>query len=98
MTILTEETFDNFIANQQKVAITFSATWCGPCKLMTPILERVETNNTGRVGKVDVDESSSIAAKYSIRSIPTTVVFENGLLVDKKVGVLSETDVTALLN
>lgn len=97
MTILNEQTFDDFIAND-KVVVSFSAQWCGPCKMMTPLLEQLETKNPGKIAKVDVDTSSPIAAKYNIRSIPATLVFEKGILVDKKIGVLKESDITAMLN
>ena len=97
MTILNDQTFDQFI-NNGKVTVTFSAEWCGPCKAMTPILEKIETSHEGRVAKVDVDASSEISAKYNIRSIPTTLVFLNGEVVDKKVGGLGVDEIIALLN
>ena len=97
MTILNNQTFDEFVNNEKSV-VTFSAEWCGPCKAMTPLLEKVENSYQGRVAKVDVDASSEISAKYNIRSIPTTLVFLNGEVVDKKVGSLREDEIIALLN
>jgi thioredoxin 1 len=97
MKILDNQSFDDFIHNE-KVIVTFSASWCGPCKMMAPLLEKVESSNEGRVAKVDVDSSSDLAAKYSIKSIPTTLVFVKGVLESKKVGLLKEDEIKALLN
>ena len=97
MTILTKDSFDEFISGD-RVLVTFSAAWCGPCRMMAPLLEKAETTNQGRVAKVDVDDSSEIAAKFGIRSIPTTVIFSKGEAVEKKVGLLKENDIIALLN
>ena len=79
--------------------LKFSASWCGPCKAYTPVLEKVEQEKeyNNRVAKVDVDESSNIAAEYGIRSVPTTIVFSNGSVVEKKVGSLEEATVKSLL-
>jgi thioredoxin 1 len=66
--------------------------------MMAPLLEESETKNPGKIAKVDVDASSAIAAKYSIKNIPTTLVFEKGILIDKKIGVLKESDITTMLN
>ena len=96
MTILNEQTFSEFIAND-KVVVTFSAAWCGPCKLMAPILEKLDSE-TKKVAKVDVDSSSEIAAKYNIKNIPTSIVFEKGQPIDKKVGILKESEILNLLN
>lgn len=97
MTILNEQTFDDFISSD-KVVVNFSAAWCGPCRMMAPLLEELESKNPGKIAKVDVDTSSVIAAKYGIKSIPTTLVFEKGILIDKKTGVLKESDITTMLN
>jgi thioredoxin 1 len=97
MTILNEQTFDNFISNG-KVVVNFSASWCGPCRVLAPVLEQAESSHEGKIAKVDIDESASIAAKYGIRSIPTTVSFENGLPIDRKIGVISQNDIMLLLN
>ena len=98
MKILNEENFKEFISQERSV-VTFSAAWCGPCKAYTPVLEKVEQEKeyNNRVAKVDVDESSNIAAEYGIRSVPTTIVFSNGSVVEKKVGSLEEATVKSLL-
>ena len=72
-----------------KVLVDFFATWCGPCKMLSPILEEVDAR--GEAGdllivKVDVDEAGEIAAKYGIQSIPTLILFENGKAVKSQLG------------
>ena len=72
-----------------RVLVDFFATWCGPCKMLSPILEEVDER--GEAGdllivKVDVDEAGEIAAKYSIQSIPTLILFENGKAVKSQLG------------
>lgn len=72
-----------------RVLVDFFATWCGPCKMLSPILEEVDTR--GEAGdllivKVDVDEAGEIAAKYGIQSIPTLILFENGKAVKSQLG------------
>ena len=77
-----------------KVLVDFFATWCGPCKMLSPILEKVASEHEDlTVLKVDVDEVGDVAAKYGIRSIPTLILFEDGKAVDMKLGFMSEESV-----
>ena len=77
-----------------KVLVDFFATWCGPCKMLSPILEKVASEHEDlTVLKVDVDEVGDVAAKYGIRSIPTLILFENGQPVDMKLGYMPEDSV-----
>ena len=70
-----------------KVLVDFFATWCGPCKMLSPILEKVASEHEDlTVLKVDVDEVGDVAAQYGIRSIPTLILFEDGKAVDMKLG------------
>lgn len=79
--------FENII-DKGIVLVDFFATWCGPCKMLSPILEELEIEYKDKMTilKVDVDEYSSIATKYSIYSIPTLLLFKDGELVKKSVG------------
>ena len=69
------------------VVVDFFATWCGPCKMLSPILEKFASEHPEvKVIKVDVDDFTNIAREYSVSSIPTLVLFNDGVMVDKKVG------------
>ena len=81
--------YDEAIKSSEKVIVEFSADWCGPCKIMKPILERVSEKGIA-VFDVDVDEEIDLATKFSIRNIPTTFYYKNGELIAKSVGVQME--------
>lgn len=74
------EQFNQIIHDQTPVIVDFHATWCAPCKMMTPILQQVkgQLGNQVRILKVDVDKNQEIAQKYQIRSVPTLMIFQNG--------------------
>lgn len=77
-----------------KVLVDFFATWCGPCKMLAPIVEKVASEHEDiNVLKIDVDEVPDVAAKYGIRSIPTLILFEDGKAVDMKLGYMPEESV-----
>ena len=77
-----------------KVLVDFFATWCGPCKMLAPVLEKVAREHEEiNVLKIDVDEVPDVAAKYGIRSIPTLILFEDGKAVDMKLGYMPEESV-----
>ena len=77
-----------------KVLVDFFATWCGPCKMLAPIIEKVASEHEDiTVLKIDVDEVPDVAAKYGIRSIPTLILFEDGKAVDMKLGYIPEESV-----
>jgi thioredoxin 1 len=77
-----------------KVLVDFFATWCGPCKMLAPIVEKVASEHEDiNVLKIDVDEVPDVAAKYGIRSIPTLILFEDGKAVDMKLGFMPEESV-----
>lgn len=77
-----------------KVLVDFFATWCGPCKMLSPVLEKVASEHEElTVLKVDVDEVGDVASQYGIRSIPTLILFEDGKAVDMKLGFMPEESV-----
>lgn len=83
---LTSENFDGEIASG-KVLVDFWASWCGPCKMLAPILEQLEKEDTSiKICKVNVDEQPEISKRFGIMSIPTLLLFKDGKLADKQVG------------
>ena len=91
---LNAETFENEISGNVPVLVDFWAEWCAPCKALAPILDEVADELAGKivVTKVNLDENQDLAMKYSIRSIPTLLLFKKGELLDMKVGLLPKSD------
>ncbi|AQX06285.1 thioredoxin [Elizabethkingia meningoseptica] len=86
---ITDSTFNEVINSDKPVLIDFWATWCGPCRMLAPIIEEIATDFDGKavIGKVDVDNNQQISMEFGIRNIPTVLIFKNGEVVDKLVGV-----------
>ena len=94
---LKNENFNEEI-NKEKVLVDFYADWCGPCRMISPIVEEIaKENNDLQVVKVNVDNFEAIARKYSIMSIPTLIVFKNGEEVNKNIGYISKDEIIKLL-
>ena len=90
MEIKNENEFNETI-NSEYALVDFFATWCGPCKMMGPVLENVSSNRDNiKIIQVDVDKFESLARTYGVMSIPTLILFKKGQIVDKKVGFLAE--------
>lgn len=97
--VLTKDNFENEVINSDKpVLIDFWASWCGPCKMMSPIFEEVaEEVEDVKFGKVNVDEESEIAEKYSVMSIPTLVLIKGGKEVLRSVGVKPKREILNMI-
>ena len=88
---LTDENFGREVLESEKpVLVDFWAAWCGPCRVLGPVIEELATelNGTARVGKLNVDENPATAQQFGVRSIPTVLFFDKGQLVDSTIGVV----------
>ncbi len=98
---LTDATFDETVQNSDMpVLVDFWAPWCGPCRMMTPIIEQISTEYTGKakVCKVNTDESRDTAVKFGINAIPTLILLKGGQIQKKWVGVTSKKDISDTIN
>jgi len=98
---LTVENFDQeVIKSPTPVLVDFWAEWCGPCKMVAPILDELATEYDGKVkiGKVNIDDHQSLASEYGIRAIPTLLLFKDGQVADQIVGLRSKRDFKAKLD
>ncbi|MET0184214.1 MAG: thioredoxin TrxA, partial [Achromobacter sp.] len=98
---VTDASFEaDVLKSSQPVLVDYWAAWCGPCKMIAPILEEVARDYAGRltVAKVNVDENQDTPAKYGIRGIPTLMLFKDGEAAATKVGALSKSQLTAFLD
>ncbi len=90
---ITDATFEEVVLKSSKpVMVDFWAAWCGPCRMVGPIIDELSNDYEGKavVGKVDVDANQEFAAKYGVRNIPTVLVFKDGELVGRQVGVAAK--------
>jgi thioredoxin 1 len=100
VTELNDSDFEAFLKNATTpVLLDFWATWCAPCRMLTPVIEEIATENVGKftVAKVNVDECPAVSAQFGIRSIPTLVYFQGGEKKDQSVGVSSKAEIVRKL-
>ena len=96
---ITAENFDETVLNaSNKVLLDFTATWCGPCRMIAPILEQIaEENEHITVGKIDVDEDPSLAVKFGVASIPTLILMDKGQPVGTRIGLQTKAQIEKLI-
>jgi len=98
---VTDDSFEqDVIKSDIPVLVDYWAEWCGPCKMIAPILDEVARDYEGRleIAKLNVDENAATTAKYAVRGIPTLMLFKNGSMVASKVGALSKSQLTVFLD
>ena len=99
---ITDANFKEVLANNAVVVVDFGAAWCGPCKSLQPVIDKIATAYEGRaaVGKVDIEESPETTEEFAIRSVPTILFFKNGEMVPGKkiVGATSEAKITDIID
>ena len=96
---LTESNFDGLVSGEKPVFVDYWAEWCGPCRIMDPVVEKLAAKYSDRMifGKVNVDEEMNISSKYQVFSIPTFMIFKNGQPMDAVIGAVGEASLERLV-
>ena len=94
-----KDSFNNIINSETPVLVDFHADWCGPCKMLAPILKQVkdEMGNALKIVKIDVDKNQSLASTYQVRGVPTMLLFKKGKQVWRQSGVLQKNDIVRVV-
>lgn len=96
---ITSSNIEEILANNKITILQFSAPWCGPCRMLSPIIDSLVNDNKDiMIGKVDVDNEAELSQKYSVRGIPTILFIKNGEVVDKVVGVDSKSNLQLMID
>ncbi|WP_457945636.1 thioredoxin [Caproiciproducens sp. LBM24188] len=98
--MITQDNFKSEVLDSEKpVLVDFWASWCGPCRMVSPIVDEIaeESDGSFKVGKINVDEQPDLAAQFNVMSIPTLMVFKNGTVADSTVGVRSKQDILSMI-
>ena len=98
--IATNTSFDSLLESEKLIIVDFWATWCGPCRMLSPLLDEIEEEMSDKITvvKVNVDDADEIAMRYRIMSIPTLLFFKNGQIVDKTVGAMPKSTLVDKIN
>jgi thioredoxin 1 len=97
---ITNSNFQELIKEDKLVVADFWAEWCGPCKMLGPVIDELSTEYEGKVtiGKVNVEDEQDLAVQFGVRNIPTILFFKNGQVVDKQVGMVPKAALTEIIN
>ncbi len=98
---ISTKNFDSEVINSQiPVLVDFFAEWCGPCKMLSPIIDDIaeQMKSKIKIGKIDIDESPDLASKFSVMTVPTLILFKNGEVVEKSVGVKSKDAIIEMIS
>ena len=98
--IITDSNFESELTAGLPLVVDFSATWCGPCKMLAPVIEELAKEYEGRItiGKCDVDENDELTSQFGIRTVPTVLFFKDGKVVDKSIGAVPKAELAQKLD
>ncbi len=99
MEVINSQDFEKrVLKNNKTVLVDFFATWCGPCRMLSPILEQVASETDAEILKVDIDESMDLARRFGIMSVPTMILFKNGEEVNRMTGLRQKAQILSMIN